>query len=182
MEFADNRRPRAANDSCQARARQEFFIPGAALPQRGNASAPVRPIRAKRTPAVVLALYVAAGSAIGGVTRYLLGIFLQQRAGTGFPVATLVINVTGSLLLGFLMRVSISSLEITPETRVMLTTGFCGGYTTFSTFSYDTAGLMESGQYGRAALYVGFSVVLSLAGTFAGFAAAQSLLGLRERL
>jgi len=130
----------------------------------------------------VLALYVAVGSAAGGVSRYLLGVFLQQRIGTGFPVGTLVINVTGSLLLGFLLRSAFVSMSVSPEMRVMLTTGFCGGYTTFSTFSYDTAGLLEGGQYGRAVLYVTLSVGLSLIGTLAGFALAQSVLDARTRL
>jgi CrcB protein len=62
----------------------------------------------------------------------------------------------------------------------MLTAGFCGGYTTFSTFSYETARLVEDGDYRRAALYVVLSVLLSLAGTFVGFALARQLLALRE--
>lgn len=130
----------------------------------------------------MLALYIAVGGALGSVARYLLGVAIQQRAGIGFPVATLAINVTGSFLLGFLLRSAFVSSSVTPEIRAMLTTGFCGGYTTFSTFSYDTAGLVEGGQYGRAATYVVLSVVVSLAATFLGFAAAQSLLGWRERV
>ncbi len=125
--------------------------------------------------------YIALGSAIGGASRYALGSALQQRVAPGFPVSTLVINVTGSLLLGFLLRAAFASPAFTPEVRAMLTTGFCGGYTTFSTFSYDTALLLERGDYGRVALYVGLSVTLSIAATFAGFAAAQSLLGVRHQ-
>jgi CrcB protein len=100
--------------------------------------------------------------------------------GPAFPVGTLVINITGSLLLGFIMRYALTSGAISPETRILLTTGFCGGYTTFSTFSYETALLLEEGEFYRAALYIGLSVFVALLGTFAGFALAQRLLTLRE--
>jgi CrcB protein len=120
--------------------------------------------------------YVAAGSALGGTTRYLLGSLIQQRAGADFPLGTLVINVTGSLLLGFLMRYALATPTVTPELRALLTTGFCAGYTTFSTFSYETATLLEDGDYRRAALYVLLSLLLSVAAMLLGFAAARRLL------
>jgi fluoride exporter len=125
--------------------------------------------------------YVALGAAVGGVARYALTAFLQQRAGPGFPIATLVINVSGSVLLGFLMRYALASGSVSPELRALLTTGFCGGYTTFSTFSYETILLFEDGEYGRAGLYVLLSVAIALAGTIAGMKAADQLLALRER-
>lgn len=120
--------------------------------------------------------YVALGGALGSAARYLLTVLIQSRAGAGFPVATLLINVTGSILLGFLMRYSLESVTASPEVRLLLTTGFCGGYTTFSTFSYETARLMEDGEWRRGAVYVVASVVLSIAGTIAGFALARGLL------
>ena len=133
-------------------------------------------------PEVLLTIwYVAAGSALGGASRYVIGTALQQRFGLAFPVGTLIVNITGSLLLGFLLRFALGSNQLSPETRIFLTTGFCGGYTTFSTFTYDTAVMFESGQYRRAALYVTLSVVLSLVATFAGFALAQSALTFRSR-
>jgi fluoride exporter len=126
--------------------------------------------------------YVALGSAVGGVSRFFLGAFIQQRTGATFPVGTLVINVTGSLVLGLLLRYALGTPAISPEIRALLTTGFCGGYTTFSTFSYETAALLEDGDYGRAALYVGLSVIASLLGTFLGFALAHEILAARRRL
>lgn len=126
-------------------------------------------------------LYVAVGSAMGGVSRYVIGTAVQQRFGLAFPVGTLLVNITGSLLLGFILRFALGGTQISPETRVFLTTGFCGGYTTFSTFSYDTAVMFESGQYRRAVVYVTLSVVLSVLATFAGFALAQSALTFRSR-
>jgi len=130
---------------------------------------------------VLIWLYVAVGSAIGGVSRYAIGGAVQQRFGLAFPAGTLVVNITGSFLLGLIMRLALGGSQISPETRILLTTGFCGGYTTFSTFTYDTAAMVESGQYRRALLYVTLSVVLSLIATFAGFALAQSALTLRGR-
>lgn len=124
--------------------------------------------------------FVALGSALGGVTRYLLGGWIQQRAGTAFPIQTLLINVTGSLLLGFLQRYALESVAISPEIRTMLTIGFCGGYTTFSTFSFETVRMLEDGDWKRAALYVSLSVILSVGAAVLGISAAKELLAFRR--
>ena len=116
-------------------------------------------------------LTIALGGAAGTLARYGLGAW-AQRYSAGFPIGTLVINVLGSLLLGFLFRVLVQS-GVSPELRVGLTIGFCGGFTTFSTFSFETATLLEGGSWTRAALYVTGSVLLSLLATFAGFALAR---------
>ncbi|MGH7514369.1 MAG: fluoride efflux transporter CrcB [Gemmatimonadales bacterium] len=123
--------------------------------------------------------YIAAGSAIGGVSRYLLGGFLQRQAAGIFPIGTLVINISGSFLLGLILRYAVETPTLTPEARAFLTVGFCGGYTTFSTFSYETVALMEDGQWPRAALYVALSVGLSVLAAFLGFAAARELVLVR---
>jgi CrcB protein len=127
-----------------------------------------------------LVWYVAVGSAVGGAARFALSSVIQQRAGT-FPVGTLVVNITGSLILGFLMRYALGSTSVSAETRALLTTGFCGGYTTFSTFSYETVTLVQGGDYRRAATYVLVSVVVSLMATFVGIAAANEQLSARVR-
>lgn len=129
-----------------------------------------------------LVWYVALGSAVGGASRFALSTFLQQRATTAFPVGTLVVNVTGSLILGFILRYALGSPAISAEMRALLTAGFCGGYTTFSTFSYETIKLVEDGDYRRASLYVVLSVVVSLAATFAGMIAAGELLAARRSM
>lgn len=123
-----------------------------------------------------LFLYAAIGGALGTVARYALTLAVQSRISGTFPIATLFINITGSVLLGFLMRYGLESTAASPEVRLLLTTGFCGGYTTFSTFSYETARLLEDGEWSRGAVYVASSVAVSLIGTFAGFALARSLL------
>jgi CrcB protein len=120
-------------------------------------------------------LAVAVGGAIGSVLRYTITYWVQWHHLTAFPVATLVINVSGSLLLGFLLSFWVASTAPSGELRVMLTIGFCGGFTTFSTFGYDTARLMQSGDYGNAALNALLSVGLSIGAVFAGFAIARSV-------
>lgn len=128
---------------------------------------------------MIMIWYIALGSAAGGVTRFLLGGFVQRALGTTFPTGTLVVNITGSFLLGFLLRYALATPAVSPEMRALLTTGFCGGYTTFSTFSYETATLLEDGDHRRAIVYIVASIVISLLGTFAGFASASRLLALR---
>jgi len=123
--------------------------------------------------------YVALGSAVGGVTRFAFAAFVQQRVGPNFPAGTLLVNITGSFLLGFLLRYALGTDAISPEVRALLTTGFCGGYTTFSTFTYDTMLLLEEGQSTRAGVYVLLSVLFSLAGTWLGILAARALLSAR---
>lgn len=125
---------------------------------------------------------VAVGAAAGGVSRYYLSVAVQQRLGATFPWGTLVINVTGSLLLGFLMRYALATPTVSAEMRLLLTTGFCGGYTTFSTFSYETAMLLEDGQYERAAAYALASVLVALLATFCGFILARELIAFRARV
>ena len=126
--------------------------------------------------------YIAIGSAIGGVSRYLVGGLVQRLAAGTFPAGTLLINVTGSFLLGAILRYGVETTTLTPEVRALLTVGICGGYTTFSTFSYEAVALLEDGEWTRAALYVALSVGLSLLATFLGFAAARELIAVRGRV
>jgi CrcB protein len=125
---------------------------------------------------------IALGAALGGVARFYVATAVQQRLGATFPWGTLLINVSGSLLLGFIIRYAIATPALSLEMRALLTTGFCGGYTTFSTYSYETAALLEEGQYQRAGLYAFGSVFLALVATFCGFILARELLAFRGRL
>jgi len=126
--------------------------------------------------------YVMLGSAVGGGARFLLGTWIQQRSGAVFPIGTMIINITGSFLLALLLRYATDSAAVGPETRALLTTGFCGGYTTFSTFTYETSKLFEDGDWQRASWYIVLSVAVSLAGAFLGFAAARQILAIRRRV
>jgi CrcB protein len=125
--------------------------------------------------------YIAVGSAVGGLSRFLVGGLVQRLTTGTFPVGTLLINLSGSFLLGLILRYGVVTPSFSPELRALLTVGFCGGYTTFSTFSYETAALIEDGEWTRAALYVALSVGLSLLGTFLGFAAAREVVLARGR-
>jgi CrcB protein len=124
---------------------------------------------------------VAIGAAVGGVCRFYLGGFIQQKTGVGFPYGTLLINVTGSFILGFLLRYALTTQTWSTEFRALLTTGFCGGYTTFSTFSYETATLIEESEYQRAVLYAMGSMFAALVFVFVGFVLARELVAWRER-
>jgi CrcB protein len=126
--------------------------------------------------------YIALGGAAGSVTRYLVGVAVQSRSGADFPVGTLIVNLSGCLLLGFLIRYALATPAITPEFRALLITGLCGGYTTFSTFSYETVTLIQDGDWRRAGLYVGLSVGGSVLGVLLGIAGAQQVLGFRQAL
>jgi CrcB protein len=110
-------------------------------------------------------LSIALGGAVGSVARWLLGLALQ-RLTPGFPVGTLLVNVTGSFALGVVARAV--WLDASPVLRAGLAIGVCGGFTTFSTFSLEMLTLLERGFPGRAALYAMLSVLLSLAAVAAG--------------
>jgi fluoride exporter len=127
-------------------------------------------------------LYVAIGSALGGVGRYLLGGLVQRLLDTTFPAGTLLVNVSGSFLLGAILRYAVDTPTFTPEARALLAVGFCGGYTTFSTFSYETILMLRDGEWSRAGIYAAASMLLSLLGTFLGFALARELIVWRERI
>ena len=126
--------------------------------------------------------YIAFGSALGGVSRYLMGGLVQRIAGVGFPGGTLVVNVTGSFLLGLFLRYALETSTLSSELRAFLTVGFCGGYTTFSTFSYETVAMLEDGQWGRALFYVGLSLGLSVAAVLLGLFAARGIVSPRGGL
>lgn len=126
--------------------------------------------------------WIAVGSALGGVARYSAGGLAQRWTPGEFPIGTLAVNVLGSLLLGFIVRYTLETPAVSAEVRAFLTIGFCGGFTTFSTFSYESAVLLERGEWSRLALYAGLSLVLTVAGALAGAALAGQTLTLRRSL
>lgn len=117
-------------------------------------------------------LAISIGAVLGANARFLLGGWIAERLGTGFPFGTLVINVTGSFLIGIVLVVA--NERLAPDWfRPLLAIGFLGSYTTFSTFSYETLALVETGSFGAAAANVGVSVAASLLGVYAGAALAR---------
>lgn len=113
---------------------------------------------------------------MGSVVRYLMNLLIQGRAGPDFPLGTMMINISGSLILGALATIGLETTALSPDLRLLLMTGFCGGYTTFSTFSLDAVQLMERRQFQRASWYVVGSVGLSLVGTIIGVGVTRELI------
>jgi CrcB protein len=108
-------------------------------------------------------LLVGLGGLIGSVARYLVAVLFAGQFSSSFPFATLTVNIVGCFLIGILFALSDRGNILSPEWRVLLSTGFCGGFTTFSTFSYESIKLMQDGEF----LYLGLNVVLSVAFGFA---------------
>jgi len=114
---------------------------------------------------------LAVAGALGAPARYLVDRFVQERTDGQLPVGTLVVNVTGSFVLGFIVGFALyHSFADTP--RAILGTGFCGAYTTFSTFAYETVRLTEERDFGAAVQNVGASVLLPALAAAAGLALA----------
>lgn len=124
----------------------------------------------------MILLLIAVGGAAGSLLRYLLGGAVQRSSASGFPFGTMFVNVAGCFLIGIFVR-SLLNIQTSAELRALLVVGFCGGFTTFSTFSFETMGLLEGGEYARAATYVVVSVTGSLAATMVGMAAVSALGG-----
>lgn len=116
---------------------------------------------------------VALGGAIGSSLRYLSGLALTRSFGIGYPLGVLPVNIIGSFLMGLFFVYAHHKGYTSANLFVM--TGMLGGFTTFSAFSLEAVTLMERGQFGQAALYIGLSVGLSILGLMAGLAAARGI-------
>jgi CrcB protein len=112
----------------------------------------------------MILLLIALGGAAGSVLRFLLGGAVQSAGRSGFPFGTLAVNVIGCIAAGLIFR-AIGGHPQQSELRAALIVGFCGGFTTFSTFTVETVTLVQGGDYAKAALYVLLSVTAGLIGT-----------------
>ena len=113
---------------------------------------------------------ICCGGAVGTGARYLLGGLAVRWLGPEFPHGTLVINVLGSFLIGVVQQVGLTTLWFPDTLRVVLAIGVLGGFTTYSSFSYETIKLVESGSWAAATAYAGLTTVLCLGGCTAGLA------------
>ncbi len=113
-------------------------------------------------------LLIAIFGAVGTLARYGLQGIVQVRAGGAFPYGTLLINLTGCFLLALIGQFTLNRMLISPDWRMAITVGFFGGYTTFSSFGWETAKMLEDGEWLRATTYVAASVFVGLFLSIAG--------------
>jgi CrcB protein len=125
--------------------------------------------------------WIAIGSAIGGVSRFWCSGVAARLFGETFPWGTLIVNVSGSLLIGIIAALTgpDGRIFISSTARLALMAGFCGGYTTFSSFSLQTLALLQDGEWWLAGANIVLSVVACLLAVWAGYAVATSINSLK---
>jgi CrcB protein len=125
----------------------------------------------------VIYLWIAIGSALGGMARYGASMMIGNWFGQTFPWGTLLVNITGSFVIGFFATLTgpDGRLMVGSDVRQFVMVGLCGGYTTFSAFSLQTLNLVQDGEMVRAGVNVGASVVLCLVSVWLGYVAAAAL-------
>ena len=120
-------------------------------------------------------LWVGLGGFLGANARYALGLWIVERFGSGFPWHTLAINVSGSFAIGLIMVLLAEKLIADPAWRLLLVVGFLGGYTTFSSYTFEALALVEAGEWAAAAWYVLGSNGLGLVATVLGMVVARAV-------
>jgi fluoride exporter len=120
-------------------------------------------------------LMVGVGGCLGSILRFWLGGYIGSRMGTRFPYGTLVINVTGSFLVGLVFALLTTRTSWSPNWRYLIPIGFIGGYTTFSSFEYETLRTIQDGQIGLGLLYVAVSVIVGFVAVWGGVMAGRAI-------
>lgn len=120
-------------------------------------------------------IYIFIGGGTGSVLRYLIQLFINQNIICRFPLGTFIVNILGCFLIGIFYTLS-EQLNLSDETRLMLTVGLCGGFTTFSTFSTENLNLLQNELYGICFLYFILSISLCILSTFYGIYLTRNLL------
>jgi CrcB protein len=124
-------------------------------------------------------LLICLGGAIGTGLRYLTGIVAADWLGTAFPYGTLIVNLSGALVIGVVQQLGAEALMIPDNVRLFLTTGMMGGLTTYSTFSYETVRLMETGAWSQAWINIVVTTTISLSLCFVGIGLGRLIVSLR---
>lgn len=117
---------------------------------------------------IKLLFIIGTGSFLGGIARFLTSRFIQNTVVSAFPYGTFVVNIIGCFLIGLFYGLSERGNFMTAEWRMFLTVGFCGGYTTFSTFANENVALLRDGNVFYFALYTGLSVFIGILATYLG--------------
>ena len=123
----------------------------------------------------MLYLMIAIGGSAGALTRYLVSAFINNLVSSSFPAGTLFLNISGSFIIGFLFQIY-QSVLVSDEVKMLVTVGFLGSYTTFSTYSLETLNLLLANQYKSAVINVAVSNVLAVSMSLLGIAAARIML------
>jgi len=118
---------------------------------------------------------VGIGGCLGSILRFWLGSYIGGKLGTRFPYGTLVINVSGSFLLGIVFALLTARASWSPNWRYLLLIGFIGGYTTFSSFEFETLRMIQDGQTGLGLLYVATSVAIGFVAVWGGMIAGKAI-------
>jgi fluoride exporter len=126
-------------------------------------------------PRITIIILISLGAALGANARYWLGQLVTVRMGSSFPYGTLIINCLGSLGIGLFLGLPGTTSEPGLAWRVLIATGFLGGFTTFSTFSYEAVWLISQNRWFEAWIYIGSSVVLGLMATACGIWLVQQI-------
>ena len=113
-------------------------------------------------------ILVGIGSCVGGITRYLTQLFVQKHYPSSFPFGTLSVNVTGCFLIGIIYALADRGNILSPAMRLLLATGFCGGFTTFSSFAYENISLLRDDEFFYTSMYILLSVVIGLLAAYLG--------------
>jgi CrcB protein len=121
------------------------------------------------------ALYIFIGSGLGGLTRFGLGKWVNSFHSTNFPFGTFAVNIAACFVLGFVIGLADTRQLISPQTKMFWVVGFCGGFSTFSTFSNETLTLLQSGNHSTNFIYISASVILCLGFTFFGLILANKI-------
>lgn len=120
-------------------------------------------------------ILVGSGGFVGANARYWAARWIADRYGTSFPYGTLLINVTGSLIIGFALAFLNARSSLSPNYRLVFTVGFVGAYTTFSTYTYESMTLMQDGAWLRASVYLVGSVALGMVAVTVGMLVGRSV-------
>ncbi len=135
------------------------------------------PERSDTLRSMMRVLWISLGGAVGTAARFLLSGWLLRALGPAFPYGTLAVNVIGSFLLGAIMHVGLNTTLLSPGARLVLSTGVMGGFTTYSTFNYETLQYLQEGAWGLAGLNVFATLVTCLIAGALGVVAARLVVG-----